>query len=87
MILDGRSLSKLEVGSVIGKTSLACCVVPVTDKFIFLGSTAGDSVLLGTSFVDVTVEKTVGPATAQDDGDMELDEGDCPKLMPQLDQG
>lgn len=79
---DGRTVSRLTVGSALAQTAIPSTVHRVADEHLFIGSTVGPSVLLRTSRVeeeikDEDVDMESAPAAVVDQtNEMDLDDDD-----------
>ncbi|GJE96309.1 CPSF A subunit region-domain-containing protein [Phanerochaete sordida] len=79
---DGRTVSRLTLGSALARTTIPTIVRRVSSDNLFIGSTVGPSVLLKTSHVeeeikDEDVEMDTAPAAVVDEAnEMDLDDDD-----------
>lgn len=74
LLADGKTLNRLEVGQHIGKTTLPSLLMPLSGEFLFVGSCAGESVLL--RVIRTTTTTLVEAPPVKNDSDMEQDSDD-----------
>ncbi|GLB39375.1 putative CPSF A subunit region [Lyophyllum shimeji] len=78
--IDGKTVSKLSMGSALARTTIPTVVRRITDAHIFVGSTVGPSVLLKAAHVEEDIEEDqemLGPtAIVRMDDDMYLSDDD-----------
>ncbi|KIO33745.1 hypothetical protein M407DRAFT_229600 [Tulasnella calospora MUT 4182] len=72
--MEGRTISRLEVSSVIAHCTIASVVSVFNAERVFVGSTAGPSVLLRALHSEEVVEKAKVDTVAAVEEEMELDE-------------
>lgn len=73
--MEGRNISRLEVSPVIAHTTIASVISVFNAERVFIGSTAGPSVLLRAQHSEEIVEKAKVDTVAAVEEEMELDEG------------
>lgn len=73
--MEGRNISRLEVSPVIAQCTIASVVSVFNSERVFIGSTAGPSVLLRALHSEEVVEKAKVDTVATVEEEMELDEG------------
>ncbi|KAG8954872.1 mRNA cleavage and polyadenylation factor subunit [Tulasnella sp. 424] len=72
--MEGRNISRLEVSPVIAQCTIASVVSVFNSERVFIGSTAGPSVLLRALHSEEVVEKAKVDTVATVEEEMELDE-------------
>ena len=80
MVIDGKTVSKLNMGSALARTAVPAVVRRITDSLLFVGSTVGPSVLLKAAHREEEIDDEVGAiltAVVRTNHDMEFsdDEG------------
>lgn len=73
-LLDGRTVSKLQV-TAAGSTTIASCACLVAQKYVFLGSIVGDSLLLKYSAQSKTAQNGIA-GNDSDDAMDDLEDGE-----------
>jgi hypothetical protein len=79
---DGRTVSRLSIGSAVARTAVPTIVRSIDTEHLFVGSTVGPSVLLRTSHMeeevqDEDIDMTAAPAAVVDEAkDVEMDDDD-----------
>ncbi|KAF9527699.1 CPSF A subunit region-domain-containing protein [Crepidotus variabilis] len=81
IVVDGKTVSKLTMAPPLAQTSIPSIAMYIGEDHIFVGSTAGPSVLLKSAHVEEEVEPD-GPdaaptAVVQDDNTMDYDDDDA----------
>lgn len=81
IVIDGKTVSKLTMGSALAQTTIPAVIRRITDAHLFVGSTVGPSVLLKAAHVEEEVEEDhkmdVSPTTVvQMSHDMDFDDDD-----------
>ncbi|KAJ8701115.1 mRNA cleavage and polyadenylation factor subunit [Pleurotus ostreatus] len=64
LIADGKTVSKLIMGDALAQTTIPAAVRKLDDKHVFIGSTAGASVILRASRVEEEIEEGSEPQDA-----------------------
>ncbi|KAG5652679.1 hypothetical protein H0H81_004116 [Sphagnurus paluster] len=80
IVIDGKTVSKLNMGAALAQTTVPAVVKRITDDHLFVGSTVGSSVLLKAAHVEEEIEEDQemeGPTTiVQLNHAMDLDDDD-----------
>jgi cleavage and polyadenylation specificity factor subunit 1 len=81
IIADGKTVSKLTMGSALAQTTIPAIIKRVSEEHLFIGSTVGPSVLLKTAHIEEEVDSSADSeltpmAVVDTDGGMDLYDDD-----------